>query len=185
MEANLERDVAQLANARSQLRRYQDLADRGIATKEQLDQSQTNTAGLEATAAADRAAAQSARVQLEYATIKAPLAGRTGKLMVHAGNLVRANDTTPLVVINQVSPIYVSFSIPEAQLPDLKRYMTRGSLRADARAPTDAGPASSGQGSFVEHAIAQWTSPITVRGTFPNGNRQLRPAQFVNVVVTV
>jgi multidrug efflux system membrane fusion protein len=185
MEANLERDIAQLANARSQLRRYQDLADRGIATKEQLDQSQTNTAALEATAAADRAAVQSAQVQLEYATIKAPLAGRTGKLMVHAGNLVRANDTTPLVVINQVSPIYVSFGIPEAQLPDLKRYMTRGSLRVEARAPTDAGPVSSGQVSFVDNAIDQTTGTITVRGTFPNGNRQLWPGQFVNVVVTL
>jgi multidrug efflux system membrane fusion protein len=185
MEANLERDVAQLANARSQLRRYQDLADRGIATKEQLDQSHTNTAALEATAAADRAAVQSAQVQLEYATIKAPLSGRTGKLMVHAGNLVRANDTTPLVVINQVSPMYVSFGIPEAQLPDLKRYMARGSLRVDARAPTDAGPASSGQVSFVDNAIDQTTGTITVRGTFPNGNRQLWPGQFVNVVVTL
>jgi multidrug efflux system membrane fusion protein len=185
MEANLARDTAQLANARSQLRRYQDLADRGIATKEQLDQSQTNTAALEATAAADRAALQSAQVQLEYATIKAPLAGRTGKLMVHAGNLVRANDTTPLVVINQVSPMYVSFGIPEAQLPDLKRYMTRGSLRVAARAPTDAGTASTGQVSFVDNAIDQSTGTITVRGTFPNGNRQLWPGQFVNVVVTL
>jgi membrane fusion protein, multidrug efflux system len=185
MEANLERDVAQLANARSQLRRYQDLADRGIATKEQLDQSQTNTATLAATAAADRAAVQSAQVQLDYATIKAPLAGRTGKLMVHAGNLVRANDTSPLVVINQVSPIYVSFGIPEAQLPDLKRYMSRGSLRVDARAPTDAGPASTGQVSFVDNAIDQSTGTITIRGTFPNGNRRLWPGQFVNVVVTL
>ena len=185
MEANLERDIAQLANAKSQQRRYQDLAERGIATKEQLDQSQTNTAALEATAAADRAAVQSPQVQLEYATIKAPIAGRTGKLMVHAGNLVRANDTTPLVVINQVSPIYVSFGIPEAQLPDLKRYMTRGSLRVEARAPTEAGPASSGQVSFVDNAIDQSTGTITVRGTFPNGNRQLWPGQFVNVVVTL
>jgi multidrug efflux system membrane fusion protein len=185
MEANLGRDLAQLANARSQLQRYQDLSDRGIATKEQLDQSHTNTAALEATTAADRAAVQSAQVQLEYATIKAPLAGRTGKLMVHAGNLVRANDTTPLVVINQVSPIYVSFGIPEAQLPDLKRYMSRGSLRVDARAPTDAGPASNGHVSFVDNAIDQSTGSIAVRGTFPNGDRKLWPGQFVNVVVTL
>jgi multidrug efflux system membrane fusion protein len=185
MEANLGRDLAQLANARSQLQRYQDLADRGIATKEQLDQKHTNTAALEATTAADRAAVQSAQVQLEYATIKAPLAGRTGKLMVHAGNLVRANDTTPLVVINQVSPIYVSFGIPEAQLPDLKRYMSRGSLRVDARAPTDGGPASNGHVSFVDNAIDQSTGTIAVRGTFPNGDRKLWPGQFVNVVVTL
>jgi multidrug efflux system membrane fusion protein len=98
---------------------------------------------------------------------------------------VRANDTGPLVVINQVSPIYVSFGIPEAQLPDLKRYMLRGSLRVDARAPTDPGPASTGQVSFVDNAIDQTTGTITIRGTFPNGNRRLWPGQFVNVVVTL
>jgi multidrug efflux system membrane fusion protein len=184
-QANLERDIAQLANAKAQLQRYQNLADRGIATREQLDQSRTNTAALESTTAADRAAVQNAQVQLAYATIKAPLAGRTGKLMVHAGNLVRANDATPLVVINQVSPIYVSFGVPEAQLPDLTRYMSRGSLRVDARSPTDVEPASSGRVTFIDNAIDQSTGTIAVRGTFPNDQRRLWPGQFVNVVVTL
>ena len=113
-EANLERDVAQAANAKAQLARYQDLAQRGIATREQVDQNTTNAAALNATAAADRAAVENARVQLQYATITSPISGRTGKLMVHVGNLVRANDAMPLVVINQVSPIYVSFGIPRS-----------------------------------------------------------------------
>ena len=184
-EANLERDVAQLNNAKSQLQRYQDLSDRGIATREQLDQSRANTAALDATAAADRAAVQNAQVQLAYATIKAPLAGRTGKLLVHAGNLVRANDATPLVVINQISPMYVSFGIPEAQLPELKRYMARGTLRVDARAPNDSAPTSIGSVSFVDNAVDQSTGTIVIRGTFPNIDRRLWPGQFVNVSVTL
>ena len=110
--ANLQRDTAQSANAKAQAQRYQDLAARGIATKEQVDTTTSAAAALEATLVADRAAVDNAEVQLQYATIAAPISGRTGALMVNEGNLVRANDVTPLVVINQVTPIYVSFGIP-------------------------------------------------------------------------
>src|SRR5207342_3834963 len=116
-EATLERDTAQATQAKSTAARFQDLQARGIATKEQADQSRTSAAALEATLQSDRAAVENAKVQLQYATILAPLSGRTGALMVHEGNLVRANDAVPLVVINQVSPIYVSFAIPQSQLP--------------------------------------------------------------------
>ena len=105
--------------------------------------------------------------------------------MVHEGNLVRANDTTPLVVINQVAPIYVSFGIPEAQLPDLKRYMRQGSLHVEARAPTDLGPASSGRITFVDNAVDQTTGTIKIKGTFTNADHRLWPGQFVNVVLTL
>src|SRR5205807_5071782 len=125
------------------------------------------------------------RVQLQYATIAAPLAGRTGALMVHPGNLVRANDTTPLVVINQISLIYVSFAIPEAQLPAFKRYMTAGTVRVQARAPNDAGGASIGRITFVDNAVDQTTGTIKIKGTFGNENRRLWPGQFVNVAVTL
>ena len=104
-EGNLERDTAQAANAATSAKRYQDLLARGIATKEQVDESATTAAALAATLVADRGAVANARVQLQYATIAAPIQGRTGQLRVHPGNLVRANDTTPLVTINQVSPI--------------------------------------------------------------------------------
>jgi multidrug efflux system membrane fusion protein len=97
------------------------LAQRGIATREQVDTSRTTVAALNATVDADKAAVENAKVQLEYATILAPITGRTGVLMVHEGNLVRANDQTALVVINQVAPISVSFAIPEARLPELKK----------------------------------------------------------------
>jgi multidrug efflux system membrane fusion protein len=184
-EANLERDVAQAANAVAQQKRYEDLADRGIATREQVDTSRAGASALNATVEADRAAIENAKVQLEYATITAPLSGRTGALMVHAGNLVRALDTTPLVVINQVAPIYVSFGIPESRLPDLRRYMARGSLRVEANAPNDDQRPSSGRITFVDNAVDPATGTIKIKGSFPNDDRRLWPGLYVNVVVTL
>src|SRR5262245_30722846 len=137
-EANLERDLAQAANAASQAKRYEDLAGRGIATREQVDTSVANATALQATVGADTAAVENARIQLNYATMAAPVTGRTGALMVHPGNLVRANDTTPLVVINQVSPVNVVFAIPEAQLPELAKYMSQRSVKVEAQTPGDA-----------------------------------------------
>jgi multidrug efflux system membrane fusion protein len=185
VQANLDRDIAQLANAKAQLQRYQDLSDRGIATREQLDQSRTTLAALEATTVADRASVENAKVQLAYATIVAPISGRVGKLLVSVGNLVRANDTTPLVVINQVAPIYAVFGIPESQLPDLKRYMARGALRVEAAPPTASGSPSVGRLAFVDNAVDQTTGTIAVRATFPNDDRRLWPGQFLNVTVTL
>jgi multidrug efflux system membrane fusion protein len=105
--------------------------------------------------------------------------------MVHEGNLVRANDTTPLVVINQVSPIYVSFGVPEARLPDLKRYMSQGSVKVAARPPNDAGAPSVGRITFVDNAVDPTTGTIRIKGTFANEARNLWPGQFVNVAVTL
>ena len=184
-QANLERDLAQAANAKAQSARYQDLAARGIATREQVDQMTTNAAALDATVGADRAAVENAKIQLQYATIAAPISGRTGALMVHAGNLVRANDTLPLVVINQVSPIYVSFAIPESQLPAFKRYMTQGTVRVQAQPPNETSDPSAGRITFVDNAVDQTTGTIKIKGTFPNDNHRLWPGQFVNVVVTL
>jgi multidrug efflux system membrane fusion protein len=183
--ANLQRDAAQAANAKSQAQRYQDLAARGIATREQVDTTQTAAAALEGTLAADRAAVENATVQLQYATIAAPISGRTGALMVHEGNLIRANDVAPLVVINQVSPIYVSFAIPESRLPELKQYIARGSVKVEALAPNDPGPASVGRITFVDNTVDPTTGTIRIKGTFPNEARHLWPGQFVNVSVTL
>jgi membrane fusion protein, multidrug efflux system len=184
-QANLERDMAQAANAKAQAQRYLDLAARGIATKEQVDTTRTSAVALDATVEADKAAVENAKVQLQYATIKAPISGRTGALMVHEGNLVRANDTQPLVVINQITPISVSFAIPEARLGDLKRYLSAGSVKLAARAPTDEQPAAIGRINFVDNQVDASTGTIRVKGTFPNQDRRLWPGQFVNVVVTL
>jgi multidrug efflux system membrane fusion protein len=184
-EANLARDTAQQSNAKAQAQRYEDLAQRGLATKEQLGTTAAAAEALDGTVAADRAAVENARVQLQYATIRSPLAGRTGSLIVSAGNLVRANDQTALVVINQITPIYVTFGIPETALSELKKYMARGSLRVEARPPNDDAPAASGRITFVDNQVDQTTGTIKVKGTFQNENRSLWPGQFLNVEVTL
>src|SRR5215208_2429039 len=183
--ANLQRDTAQAANAKAQAQRFQDLAARGIATKEQVETSATAAAALSATLEADRAAVENATVQLQYATIAAPIAGRTGTLMVHEGNLVRANDATPLVVINQVTPINVTFGIPESRLPELKQYMSRGSVKVEALAPNDPGEPSVGRITFIDNAVDPTTGTIRIKGVFPNEARHLWPGQFVNITVTL
>jgi membrane fusion protein, multidrug efflux system len=182
-QANLERDTAEAANAKAIVQRNEQLVERGIVSREQRDNARTSVARLEATLASDRAALENAKVQLQYATIRAPISGRTGALMVNAGNLVRANDQAPLVTINQVTPIYVSFALPEPLLPDLRRYMARGSLRVEARPASGDDHLAVGTITFVDNAVDLTTGTIKVKGTFPNGDRQLWPGQFVNVVV--
>jgi multidrug efflux system membrane fusion protein len=183
-QAALDRDVAQATNARAQAARYQDLLKRGIATREQVDQMVSNAAALDATVASDRANLESAKVQLDYATIRAPLSGKTGLLQVHPGNLVRAGDTGAIVTINKITPVYVSFSIPEAMLPDLKRYMAKGRLSVIAEAPGDDAP-STGSITFIDNAVDVTTGMIKVKGTFPNTDRRLWPGQYVNAKVTL
>jgi multidrug efflux system membrane fusion protein len=124
-------------------------------------------------------------LNLAYTKVHAPISGRTGSILVHVGNVVKVGDEQPLVVINRVTPISVSFGIPEAQLPDFKRYLAQRSLRVDARAPSDTGPASNGMISFVDNAVDPSTGTIKIKGTFPNDDRRLWPGQFVNVVVTL
>ena len=181
--ATLERDSAQAANAKVIVQRYEELAQRGIVAREQRDTARTTVAALEATLASDRAAVENAKVQLQYATIRSPISGRTGALMVTAGNLVRANDQTPLVTINQVSPIYVSFAFPEARLSQLRGYLARGALRVEAKPASGEGPGSVGRITFVDNTVDQSTGTIKIKGTFANEDRRLWPGQFVNVVV--
>ena len=182
-QANLARDTAQAANAKVIAQRMEDLVERGVGTREQRDTARTTAAALDAVVGANRAAVENAQVQLQYATIRAPIAGRTGALMVHAGNLVRANDQTPLVVINQVTPVYVSFGIPEALLPDLRRYMSMRELEVEALPPNEEIAPATGRITFVDNQVDQTTGTIRIKATFPNSNRRLWPGQFVNVRV--
>src|SRR5687767_4304295 len=167
-EANLARDTAQAANAKVIAQRMDDLVERGVGTREQRDTARTTAAALDAVVGANRAAVENAKVQLQYATIRAPIAGRTGALMVNAGNLVRANDQAPLVTINQVTPIYVAFGLPEPLLADLRRYMARGTLRVEARPTNSDGHIAVGTITFIDNAVDQTTGTIKVKGTFPN-----------------
>ena len=182
-EANLARDTAQAANAKVIAQRMEDLVERGVGTREQRDTARTTAAALDAVVGANRAAVENAKVQLQYATIRAPISGRTGALMVHAGNLVRANDQLPLVVINQVSPIYVSFGVPEALLPELRRYMAMRDLEVEALPPNEEIAPATGRITFVDNQVDQTTGTIRIKATFPNSNRRLWPGQFVNVRV--
>jgi multidrug efflux system membrane fusion protein len=184
-QANLQRDIAQAANAKVVAQRYTDLAKSGIATTEQLETSRTSAAALDATVEADKAAVENAKVQLQYATIASPIDGRTGALMVHEGNLVRAADLAPLVVINQVAPIYVSFAIPESRLPELKRFLAQGMLQVEAKPPNDEGPSSHGHITFVDNSVDQTTGTIRIKATFTNEDHRLWPGSFVNVVVAL
>ncbi|HEV3061244.1 MAG TPA: efflux RND transporter periplasmic adaptor subunit [Vicinamibacterales bacterium] len=184
-EANLQRDIALTQNAQAQSVRYDDLLKRGIATHEQVDQFKSTAASLDATVMADRAAVDSAKVQLEYATISAPITGRTGLLQVHRGNLVRAGDTIPIVTLNRIQPVYVTFAIPESMLPQFKHYMAAGSVRVEAKAPNEDGRPSVGQIDFIDNAVDATTGTIKIKGTFANEDRRLWPGLFVNVTVTL
>ena len=184
-EGNLARDIAQAANAATSAKRYQDLQSRGIATRQQVDESETTAKALAATILADEGAVANARVQLQYATIAAPIQGRTGQLRVNPGNLVRANDTTALVTINQVSPIFVAFGLPEGRLDDLRRYLAIGTLHVEAMAPGAAEAGSPGKITFIDNQVDPTTGMITVKVEFDNRDHRLWPGRFVNVLVTL
>ena len=178
--ANLARDEAQLKNAESQAARYADLVKKDYVTREDYEKYTTTADAARAVVAADRAAVQTAQLQLSYCEIRSPLDGRTGSLMVHPGNLVKANDTTPLVVINQITPVDVEFSIPEAQLAQL-RSARNPKMPVNALPQGGGAPIANGTLSFVDNAIDLKTGTITLKATFPNTNRALWPGQFVNV----
>jgi multidrug efflux system membrane fusion protein len=132
-QAVLARDTAQANNAKAQRARYDDLFQRGLIARDQYETQIATANALESTLAADQAAIENAKLNLQYAKIVAPISGRTGALNVHQGDLVRANDTTPLVIINQVAPIYVTFSVPGRYLPDIRRYQGQQALKIEAR----------------------------------------------------
>jgi multidrug efflux system membrane fusion protein len=184
-ESNLERDLALAANARAQANRYQDLTRRGIASREQLDLFTAQAEALDATVAADRAAVEHAKVQLEYSTIRSRVGGRAGALMAHVGNVVRAGDPAPLVVINQIVPIYVSFAIPERQLTEVRRYLRAGPVHVAARPPEEPGPPALGRITFIDNAVDPTTGTIRLKGTFANEDRRLWPGQFLEVTLTL
>jgi|WetSurMetagenome_2_1015567.scaffolds.fasta_scaffold23805_2 membrane fusion protein, multidrug efflux system len=179
--ANLERDKAKLANAEADLARYADLVKKDYVTREEYDSIVSTAAAAKATVRADEAAVQSARLNLEYCTIRAPIAGRTGNLLVKQGNLVSANGLSPLVTINQVVPVYVEFSISEEQLADVRRYALRGTLAVQVYLPSDSAKVYDGKLTFIDNQVDERTGTILLKATFPNGNRALWPGQFVQV----
>jgi multidrug efflux system membrane fusion protein len=181
-EANLAKDAAQLENAKEEARRYAELVKKGYVAQQQYDQVRTAFAALEATVNADKALVENARLQLKYCYIYSPITGRTGSLMANQGNLIKANADNPMVVINQIQPIYVTFSVPEQYLPEIKRYMSGGNVKVDAVIADDTHHPVEGVLTFVDNAVDSATGTIKLKATFANSERRLWPGQFVNVV---
>jgi len=183
-EANLAKDQAQLENAKAEAERYTELFQEGIVSKEQYDSMRTNADALSASVRADTAAIDKARIDLSYCSIQSPIDGRTGALLVHPGNLVKDNDAA-LVVLNQIHPIYVTFSVPEQHLRDIKSYRGRGPLRIEATIPNQEQNPSQGVMTFIDNAVDSTTGTIKLKGTFDNPDNRLWPGQFVNVALTL
>ncbi|MBS2039604.1 efflux RND transporter periplasmic adaptor subunit [bacterium] len=137
----------------------------------------------QATVRSSQASLESVGVQLDYATINSPITGRTGSLNFHEGSIIRPNDTTPLITVDQIQPIYVSFSVPEKYLPEIQQRQQSGHLTVTARLAEVEGPPEVGKVSFIENAVDNTTGTILLRASFPNPLRRLWPGQFVNVTL--
>ncbi|HLW11407.1 MAG TPA: efflux RND transporter periplasmic adaptor subunit [Casimicrobiaceae bacterium] len=183
-KANLLKDKALLDHAREQEKRNKDLLAQKFISPDAYAQFATNVETAAATVAADDAAVRSVQLSLDYCTIRAPLTGYAGKVMIQQGNLVKANDTLSLVVINQVVPVNVSFSVPESILSDVRRYQADGELHVAAETPSSGNPVP-GKLSFVDNTTDITTGTIKLKAEFPNVDKALWPGQFVNVVLTL
>ncbi len=183
-EAQLAKDQALLNKAAADVQRYAQLVKQDFVTKQDYDQVVATAESLRATVASDQANVDNARLQVAYCTIASPVEGRTGNLMVKVGNLVKADDTSPLVTINQMRPIYVTFSVPAQLLPQLARH-NGNRIAVSASVPQSAQPPEEGVLSFVDNAVDTATSTILLKATFANADERLWPGQFVDVVVTL
>ena len=178
-QARLQKDQAQAQKAEDDLKRFQALFEQGAVSRDQLEQMQTNVGTLRATLALDRAQVEQARLQLEYATITAPIAGRVGHVLVQEGNVVgKSNDDRTLVVINQIEPIFVSFSVPERFLPEIQKQAALGPLRVEAQTAEGA-VLDTGQLASIDNAVDRATGTIRLKAVFANKGRALWPGQFV------
>ena len=183
-QANLARDEANMRNAEAEAARYSELVKKDYVTREEHGRYMAAAAAARATVASNRAAVENARLNLSYCDIRAPMSGRTGSLQVHAGNIVKANDPQPLVVINQIRPVYVQFAVPENQLTQLR---TRAASNVPVAAMSQQGnmPIATGSLSFINNEVDAATGTITLKATFANQDSALWPGQFVTVAVNL
>lgn len=198
-EATLSKDLAVAKTAEVQAQRYASLVKSGVVSNDQYDQFRTTAEALAQTVqadtaavetakqviGADRAAVETAKLQLGFTSIYSPIDGRTGSLVAYQGNLVKANDTTPMVVIHQVNPINVSFAVPEKQLPEVKEYMAKGKLTVETAPSGDEAHRERGTVSFVDNAVDNTTGTIKLKATFANQERRLWPGQYANIALNL
>jgi multidrug efflux system membrane fusion protein len=194
--ANLAKDSAQAKYAEDQAKRYADLFKGGIVSRDQTEQLRANADAVAQAVKADQAAIESAKaaigsgqaaveqvkVQLSYTTIRSPITGRTGNLTVKQGNVVMAN-SMDMMTINQVEPIYVTFSVPESQLNAIKNFMGQGKLAVRAKPQDDASAEETGTLTFIDNTVDATTGTIKLKGTFTNNDHKLWPGQFVKVTL--
>jgi multidrug efflux system membrane fusion protein len=184
VQANLLRDRALVDRAADQEKRYKELLQKKFISADAYGQVKTNLDSAAATIRADEASIASAKLQLEYCSIRSPVTGYAGKIAIQRGNLVKANDTGPLVTINQVVPIYASFSVPEQNLSDVRLHQAKGDLRVQANVPRVAAPIE-GKLIFVDNSADLSTGTIKLKATFPNKDKAMWPGQFVNIAMTL
>ena len=181
-EAQLAKDTGQSKTAETQRARYQSLLGRGLVSQEQFDAISAQANTIQGTIAADQVQVDNARLQLQYTKILSPVAGRTGALQVHAGSIVRNAEATPMVVINQITPVNIAFSAPASYLPAIRAAQNRGALQAEAFDAANASvAAATGSLTFVDNAVDPTTEGIRLKATFPNRDRRLWPGQFLQV----
>lgn len=182
-QADLARDQAQLDHALVQERRYKELLAQGFVSSEAYAQVAANLRSLQSTVKAGESEVNHTRINLGYATLRAPISGRIGKVLLSEGNLVKANDTNALLIINQLAPIYVSFALPEKHLDEIRANKTRQAMRVEAR--LDDGRLLQGDLAFADNSVDATTGTIRLRGFFANADKSLWPGQFVDTWMTL
>jgi len=181
-QAKLAQDEAQLDNARRDVQRYATLSPEDYTSKQTLDTARSQVVQLTAQVKADRAAIESAKIQLAYTSIVAPFSGRTGLRLVDEGNIVRASDTGGIVVLTELQPIAVMFTVPQQQLPDLTAALASGPLEVialdDSKTQLDRGTVG-----LIDNRVDPATGTVRLKAIFPNASQRLWPGQFVDIRV--
>jgi multidrug efflux system membrane fusion protein len=184
-EARLQKDQSLALTAREKERRYLTLTGEGLTSRQDYDLIKAEAESLEASVAAAQAAVEEAELQLAWSRIAAPLTGRTGSLMAHVGDLVSANGSQPLLVIHQIEPIDVSFTIPERDLGRIRSALAVGKLPVSTLLPGEETQPESGELTFIDNAVDTRSGTIRLKASFANTSRRLWPGQFVTVLITL
>jgi len=183
-ESTLSRDRLQCENAQKEAQRQDELLKKGLTSQDMYDQAKTTADAFAATVKAEEAVVENAKVQLGYCTIISPINGRTGKYLIDEGNLVKANETV-LNTVNQIKPIEVSFTVPEQNLGEISRQMSRGSLEVKAFLPDEPEKPESGTLTFIDNAVDRSTGTISLKAVFSNDNMRLWPGQYVKLLLVL
>jgi multidrug efflux system membrane fusion protein len=184
-QARLDRDTALATKAEKDVKRYAELAKGDYVSADRYEQAHASAQSLRATVAGDKAQVDNARLQLSYCFIHSPLTGRTGTLQVKQGAMIKANDDKGMVDIAQIEPVYVTFSVPERDLAEVKQYMARGPLTVEAVPRGTNQSPDRGVLTFIDNEVNKQTGTILLKGTFDNKARRLWPGEFVEVALTL